>query len=129
MPEPIVFISHFRVKGGQLDAIRDLATETTERLRFEKPRTVLYLSYVDEAAGTLSFLHAYPDAESVDLHFEGADQRAQAAYQFVEPAGWELYGRPSDAAKDVLRRAAEAAGVPLTVQPDLIAGFLRLPSD
>jgi hypothetical protein len=129
MPEPIVFISHFRVKGGQLDAIRDLATETTERLRVDKPRTVLFLSFLDESAGTLSFLHAFADAESMDLHFEGADQRAQTAYQFVEPMGWELYGRPSDAAADALRRAADGAGVPLTVQPVFMAGFLRLAPD
>jgi hypothetical protein len=62
MPEPIVFISHFRVKGGQLDAIRDLARDVTENLRVEKPRTVLYLSFLDAAGGTLSFLHAFPDA-------------------------------------------------------------------
>jgi hypothetical protein len=65
----------------------------------------------------------------MDLHFEGADQRAQAAYQLVEPAGWELYGRPSEDATEVLRRAAEGAGVTLTWQPDLIAGFLRLAAD
>jgi quinol monooxygenase YgiN len=129
MPEPIVFISHFRVKVGQVDAFRDLAMEVTKRLRAEKPRTVLFLSFLDQAAGTLSFLHAFTDAESMDLHFEGADQRAQTAYQLVEPRGWELYGRPSDAAADALRRAAEGAGVPLTVEPDFIAGFLRLASD
>jgi quinol monooxygenase YgiN len=129
MSEPIVFISHFRVKDGNLDAIGDLARDVTDRLRVEKPQTLLYLSFVDEAGATISFLHAFADAESLDLHNEGADQRSRAAFELVEPTGWEIYGRPSNAALDVFRRAAERAGVPLTVQRDFVAGFLRLASD
>lgn len=129
MSEPIVFISHFTVKDGNLEAIKDLARDVTERLRLEKPRTLLYLSFIDEAGGTISFLHAFADAESMDLHFEGSDQRSRAAYEFLQPAGWEVYGRPSDAAMDVLRQAADAAGVAMTARPDLVAGFLRLRRD
>ena len=33
-----------------------------QRLREEKPRTVLFLSYLDEEGGRISFLHAFPDA-------------------------------------------------------------------
>jgi hypothetical protein len=129
MPEPIVFISHFTVRDDKLPAIRELANEVTAQLRLEKPRTVLFLSFVDEAAGRLSFLHAFPDSESMDEHFEGADQRSRAAYEFLRPAGYEVYGRPSDAALDVLRQAAESAGVAMTTRPELVAGFLRLAPD
>lgn len=129
MSEPIVFISHFTVKDGNLVAIKDLAREVTDQLRVEKPRTLLYLSFLDKAGATISFLHAFADAESMDLHFEGADQRSRAAYEFLQPTGWEVYGRPSDAAMDVLRQAAEAAGVPMTARPDLVAGFVRLAGD
>ena len=129
MAEPIVFITHFRVKDGNIGAIKDLARDVTDHLRVEKPHTVLFLSFMDEAAGTLSFLHAFPDAEAMNLHFEGADQRSRAAYEFLQPAGWEVYGRPSDTAIDVLRQAAESAGVAMTQHPELVAGFLRLASD
>jgi hypothetical protein len=129
MSEPIVFISHFIVKDGKLEAIKELAMEVTDQLQLEKPRTLLYLSFLDEAGGTISFLHAFADAESMDVHFEGSDQRSRAAYEFLQPTGWEVYGRPSDAAMEVLRQAAEAAGVPMTARPDLVAGFLRLTPD
>jgi len=129
MSEPIVFISHFHVKEGRLDALKDLARAVTERIELEKPRTLLYLSYIDEAGGTVSFLHAFADADSMDLHFEGADQRSAAAYELVEPAGWEVYGNPSEAAIDSLRGAAANSGVTITEQRDLAAGFLRLARD
>lgn len=129
MSEPIVFISHFNVKQGSLDAVKDLASDVTPRLQVEKPRTLLFLSFVDEAAGTISFLHAFADAESLDLHNEGADQRSKAAYEHLQPTGWEVYGRPSDTGIEVLRQAAAASGVALTQQSDFVAGFLRLARD
>lgn len=87
---------------------------------------MLFIAYVDDEGAEVSFLHAFPDAESMDLHFEGADERAKAAYQYLEPRGWEIYGRPSDGAMGSMREAATGTGVPLTVLPDHLGGFLRL---
>lgn len=126
MSEPVVFISHFAIREGTLGDLRRLSEEVIEHLRQDKPRTVLYLAYFDEEGTEVSFLHAFPDAESMDLHFAGADERAMAAYEYIEPRGWEIYGRPSEAALESMRRAAASAGVPLTVQPDHLGGFLRL---
>lgn len=126
MSEPVVFISHFGIKEGVLDDLRRLSEDVIEGLREDKPRTVLYLAYLDPEGTEVSFLHAFPDAESMDLHFEGVDERAKAAYQYIEPRGWEIYGRPSEAALESMRRSAAAAGVTLTVLPDHLGGFLRL---
>ncbi len=126
MSEPVVFISHFAIKEGTLVDLRRLSEEVIEHLREDKPRTALYLAYLDAVGTQVSFLHAFPDAQSMDLHFEGADERATTAYQYLEPRGWEIYGRPSEAALESMRRAAAGAGVPLTVVPDHLGGFLRL---
>ena len=128
MSEPVVFISHFGIKEGTLDDLRRLSEEVIESLREAKPRTVLYLAYLDEEGTEVSFLHAFPDAESMDLHFDGADERAKAAYQYLEPRGWEIYGRPSEIVVESMRQAAAGAGVPLTFLPDHLGGFLRLRS-
>ncbi|MCD6020963.1 MAG: hypothetical protein K0R20_673 [Actinomycetia bacterium] len=127
--EPVVFISHFGIKEGMLEDLRQLSEEVIDKLREEKARTVLYLAYLDDEGTEVSFLHAFPDAESMDLHFEGVDERVKAAYQYIEPRGWEIYGRPSGAALESMRQAAEGAGVSLTVLPDHLGGFLRLRSD
>lgn len=128
MSEPVVFISHFAIKEGTLGDLRRLSEGVIESLREDRPRTALYLAYLDDEGTQVSFLHAFPDAESMDLHFEGADGRAKAAYQYLEPRGWEIYGRPSDTALGSMRGAATGAGVPLTVLPDHLGGFLRLRS-
>ena len=128
MSEPVVFVSHFGIKEGKLDDLKRHTADVMPRLRDDKPRTVLFLAYLDEQSSEISFLHAFPDADSMDVHFEGVDERVAAAYQYLEPRGWEIYGRPNEGAIETMRQSAEAAGVTLTVLPDHLGGFLRLAS-
>jgi quinol monooxygenase YgiN len=128
MSEPIVFISRFRMKEGTRERFTDYARRVTPEIDAAKPRTLVYLAYLDDTATRLTIIHAFGDAQAMDVHFEGAAERAAAAYEFIEPQGWEIYGRPSQGALDVMRRSAEAAGVSLTVLPDYLVGFLHSPS-
>jgi hypothetical protein len=128
MSEPVVFVSHFGIKEGKLDDLKRHTADVMPRLRDDKPRTVLFLAYLDEQSTEISFLHAFADADSMDVHFEGVDERVAAAYQYLEPRGWEIYGRPNEGAIETMRQSAEAAGVTLTVLPDHLGGFLRLAS-
>ena len=128
MSEPVFFVSHFAVKEGALEGLERMTAEAMERLREAKPRTVLFLSYLDEEGGRISFLHAFPDADAMDEHFAGADERAAAAYEYIEPRGWEFYGKPSEQAMEGMRATAARFGVPLVVEPRFNGGFLRLGS-
>lgn len=125
MSEPIVFISRFRIKEGKEDDIRRQFEERAGAIEAEKPQTLVFLSYVDRDARAVTFVHAFGDAGAMDLHFEGAEERARAAYKLLEPDGWEIYGRPSEQALESMRRSADSFGVNLRVQPEYVAGFLR----
>jgi quinol monooxygenase YgiN len=125
MSGPIVFISHFRVRDGTGDNVRAMLTMGVERIRSEKPRTASMAAYLDEDGSRVSIVHVFPDADAMDAHFEGSDQRSASAYEVIKPAGWEIYGPASSAAVDQMRREAAIAGVPLTVARTLVAGFLR----
>ena len=126
MSQPIVFISHFAVKSGGLDDYRRLAEQVTRQLEAERRRTVAYLHYLDPAAARLTIVHVFPDASAMDSHAEGAADRSKAAFQFITPLGWEIYGPASDAAVAMMREAAKAADVALTFAPQHLAGFLRV---
>jgi hypothetical protein len=125
MSEPVVFISHFKVKEGKLDELKRLAGEVERSLRADKPRTAAWLVFLGEDGTRVSFVHCFPDADSMDLHFEGSDERSAAVYEFVDPDGFEIYGRPSSEAVETMRQAAEGSGVSLRVLPDQVGGFLR----
>jgi len=126
MPDPVFFLSRFHIKEGRLTAVRQMMSHASAGIQAEKPRTLLFLAYMDADGGRISFLHAFADADSMDQHFVGSEERSRAAYEDIEPLGWEVYGRPSSAALDTLRQAAESAGVSLAVHPEYLAGFLRL---
>jgi quinol monooxygenase YgiN len=125
MSEPVAFISRFHVKDGKADELRQRFRESAAALQAEKPRTVVFLSYLDEGATDVSILHVFPDAASMDVHFEGAAERASDAYQYIEPRGWELYGPVSEASVATLRAAASSAGVSIALYPEFVTGFLR----
>jgi hypothetical protein len=126
VPEPVVFISHFAIKPGGLTGYRELQRQGTAKLHAEKPRTLGFLAYLDEQGTQLTIVHVFGDADAMDRHFEGAAERAQAAYEYLMPRGWEIYGRPNREALETLHQAAQTAGVSLTLQPSYLAGFLRL---
>ena len=126
MSEPVIFISHFKVKEGKLDDLKRLAGEVERSLQEDKPRTVAWLVYLNEDGTKVTFVHCFDDADSMDLHFEGSDERTATVYEFVEPDGFEIYGRPSERALETMQQAAAGSGVTLTVRPELVGGFLRM---
>ena len=128
MTDPVVFVSHFAIKEGSLAALKQHAPQTAQGLKEDKPRTSVFVAYFSDDGASASFIHVFPDADAMDAHIEGAMERSQAAYGFMEPAGWEIYGRASEAATQMFEQAASRAGVDLRVEPQYLAGFLRLQS-
>ena len=128
MDGPITFISHFRVKAGHADAFRGMWSSVAGSLEGSKPATTAYLGYLSADATALTIVHVFPDAEAMAAHFAGAVDRAAAAYEHIEPAGWEVYGSPRPKSIELLRGAAAQAGVSLTWAPDGLGGFLRVAS-
>ena len=126
MSQPVVFVSHVRIKDGQLDAVRQISRAVSARLEAEQPRTLSQLLYLDETGSQMTVVYVFADAESMDLHFEGADERAKTASEYLDVAGFEIYGQPSRAVLQALREAATSAGAPVTIQAEHLAGFLRL---
>jgi quinol monooxygenase YgiN len=125
MSEPIVFVSHFRLKPGAIDGFRQLSARTSVEIRDQKPGTLVYLLFAGPDGASTSIVHVFPDADAFDRHVVGADRRSAEAYKFIEPAGWEIYGRPNQAVLDMLRAGASRAGVPLTLEPEPLGGFVR----
>jgi quinol monooxygenase YgiN len=123
--EPIVFISRHRIKEGKLEDVRRYIRQGVGTIEAEKPRTVAFQAYLDPPGSEVRIVHVFPDAEAMDVHFEGAAERAQAAYELIEPRGFEVFGPASESALGMLRQA-ERAGVTLEVWPESVSGFLRL---
>ncbi len=123
MPDPIVFVSHSRVKEGRLEAFRKMSEEMFPMLEASKPGTVLHYGYASEDGSELSFVHVFPDADSMDAHFKDAGDRVRSAMDYIETYQFVVYGEASEQALGML---GGVPGVELVVYPDSFGGYLRL---
>lgn len=123
MPEPIVLISHNKVKEGKLEDLRRFSEEGSPRLEAEKPGTVLFYGYLDEGGTEVHFVHVFPNADAMDAHFVGVAERSQKAFEFIESQGFEIYGTPSN---EVLSTMERIPGVDLVIKPLGLSGYIRL---
>lgn len=125
MPETILFVSRHRVREGRLEGLMEYMAEGVGALEAVKPQTLVFHAYLNEDRAEVSFIHLFADASAMDAHLAGVGDRSEAAYQFIEPIGFQIYGAPSDQALSMMRQAA-SAGVELEVLPHSVAGFMRL---
>ena len=56
MSEPIVFISHHRIKPGKAEELKALTAEIWSAMETEKPRTLVNLSYINEEGAAVTFV-------------------------------------------------------------------------
>ena len=125
MSEPIVFISHFKVKEGKLEGLKQHAQMMIEHIKAEKPGTVAFLQYLNEEGTELSVIHVFPDAVSFDRHGEGVAERAKSAFEFIELTRREIYGVPSEQGL-AITRPPEGSGITFNAMPQLIGGYIHL---
>jgi quinol monooxygenase YgiN len=125
MSEPIVFISHFKVKEGKLDSLKQQIQTVTEQIKANKPGTVVFLQYLNEEGTELSIVHMFPDTESYDRHLEGVAERAKAAFETIALTRREVYGLPGDKAL-AITKPPDGSGVTFRLMPQLAGGYIRL---
>lgn len=123
MSDPIVFISHSRLREGKLEAFAKLSEDVLAVMEAEKPGTVLHYGYTNEEETRIHFVHVFPDADAMDSHMVGVGERVGKADEFLETLAFEIYGTPSEQTLAMLRKAP---GVEVAVSPVGFGGYIRL---
>jgi quinol monooxygenase YgiN len=124
MTDPIVFISRNRVKEGMIDDFRKHYRDSVPSIEADKPGTLVQLAYVNDDATEVAVVRLFPNAEAMDLHLQGADERSKAAYLFIEPTSIEIYGTPGSYAMEMMKKIA-GSGIDVSINPQFIGGFIR----
>jgi hypothetical protein len=125
MGEPIVFISKHSIKAGKLDELSQYTKEGMLALEASKPGTVFQYAYVNPDGSEVSFIHVFPDAAAMEDHLIGANDRADKAYEMIEPISMEIFGSPGEKVL-LMFRQLEARGIAFTLRPQNLGGFIRL---
>lgn len=127
MSGPLIFISHSTARPGKADAYRAHVKEATDLIESEEPRMIAFNSYASDDGTDVSTMQVHPDAESLDVHLALFSERLrEKAFDAVDTSEINVYGRPSDAALQMLRElAAQMPTLRVRVLPVHEAGFLR----
>lgn len=128
MSEPIVYISHSKVKEGKLDALRGSYRETVKLIEADKPGTLVHLAFLNEEGSEVTIVHLFPNADAMDLHLQGAGERVKEWSESAKVERVEIYGMPSEA---VLERVLGlvGSGVAVSHSPQNVGGYIHLKSD
>lgn len=120
---PFIFIATNRLKEGRLEAERDRASDLGSFIEANEPQLLAFNEYANEEGSEVGVVQVHPDAASMELHMELVAERAARAYAETLEAttSIQVYGEPSDAVLEMLRRQA-GAGVPMTVKRFHIGG-------
>ena len=78
----------FAVKEDKLNELKQQVRGVLEMLEAEKARTTAQMVYLDDTGTNLSIVHVFADADAMDIHVQGADDRSKAAYEsWTRPDG------------------------------------------
>jgi quinol monooxygenase YgiN len=124
MSNPIVFISRHRIKEGKTDEFRRHYQNSVAPIYADKPGTLAQLAYENEEATEFMIVRLFPNAEALDLQMQGADERSKKTYEYLEPIGVEIYGAPSPATLERMKKIA-GSRVAVTIRPRYVGGFIR----
>jgi hypothetical protein len=127
MSGPLIFVSHSKVKPGELEAYQAHAVDVIELVESEEPRMIAFNCFASADGIDVSTVQVHPDAESLDFHlkifFESLREKAFATLDSYEI---NVYGSPSDAALETLHQMpSRLPGLRVRVFPNHDGGFLR----
>jgi uncharacterized protein (DUF2126 family) len=126
MSSPFIFIATNRLKAGQLDRERERVPGLVEFIEANEPRLIAFNEYVNEAGDEVAVVQIHPAAASMEAHMEIVRERALQAYAETLDATVriQVFGRPTDAILEALRRQA-GNGVEISVNAEHLGGFTR----
>lgn len=127
--EPIVYIDHSEIREGALDELKAGVQRLVDFIEAREPQLISYGFYLDESAGKMTVVAVHPDSASLELHMDIGGTEFRKLAHLLTLTGIECYGRPSEAALEMMRAKAAALGDGrAVVSIGQFAGFSNLPS-
>lgn len=128
MAAAFIFINSFAIKEGKLEDFRQFLREFFRVIEANEPRLLAINAYVNEDGTEATFVQVHPDAASLEHHHQVAHEHTERARQFLgATTSIQVYGKPSELVLEETRQHA-VSGVPVSVKPEHLGGFTRLPA-
>jgi quinol monooxygenase YgiN len=126
MSEPIVSIDTSEIRQGKLDDLKEAAAELVAFVESNEDRPIVYDIFFDQEGTLMTVVQVHPDSESMEHHMTVAGPAFAGFSELVTLSTLDVYGEPSEALLEQLRRKVQLLGPATVVVHDLQAGFARL---
>ena len=130
MGQPFIFIGTHRLQDGKLPAFREALARLAEVVEANEPRMIAFNGYANEEGTEVSVVQVHPDAESMAFHMQVVREHITSAYEELldETTSIQVFGTLDETTRGMMEHLA-GSGVPITVKPELLAGFTRSAND
>ena len=125
MSGPFIFIGTHRVKEGKLEEFRADAIALAALVEEREPQLLGFNFYFNEDETEATIVQVHPDADSMLVHMQvAAAHITKGTDELLETKEIQIYGAPNDAVLGLITQLTQA-GVPISVKPHHLAGFMR----
>jgi quinol monooxygenase YgiN len=122
----LVIVDTSRISPGKLADVKAAMAELARFVQASEPRTAVYQVHLDESGEHVTVIQVHPDAASAEFHMTVAAPAFAPFADLLVLQRIDVYGAPSDALLEQLRRKAHLLGdAPLAVHR-MHAGFSRV---
>ena len=125
MAEPIVSIDTSEIREGKLDDLKEAVAELVAFVESNESRPIVYDIFFDQAGTLMTVVQVHPDSASMEHHMTVAVPAFAGFAELVTLSTLDVYGEPSEALLEQLRRKVQLLGPATVVVHDLQAGFTR----
>ncbi len=125
MSQPFIFIGTHRIKEGKFEEFTKLYLELVELVEAKEPRLIAFNCYANEDGTEVNVVQVHPDADSMLLHMQVAQEHIESAVgDLLDVGSFQIYGTPSDPVLEMIEQLS-GQGVPVIVRPHALGGFTR----
>lgn len=134
MAAPFIFINTVAIKKGEFEDFRQFLQEFFKIIEANEPRLLAINAYANEDGTEVTFVQVHPDAASLEHHSQvlhrvahAHTERVFARFLGATTTSIQVCGKPSDVVMERARQHA-GSGIPVSVKPEHLGGFTRLPA-
>jgi hypothetical protein len=131
MGEPVVYVSTWKIQEGRFEDFRRFNEAIVRIVAEQEPRVATFLAFANDDGTEITNVHVFADQETLDRHMGILAEKigllpadVSAVTRLLEPVRLEVYGSPSQSARDV-DASLVGEGVPFVSKTRLVGGFTR----
>jgi hypothetical protein len=127
MSKPLVFITTHTINEGQLDAVKELSKRFADQIEASDTGLLGFHFLLSDDGREVSNVQLYGDADAMDAYLPVAGELIAEALTLTKTNSIAIYGRPGPVTMQVIKHNEEL-GATVTIMPDHLGGFTRVPT-